>query len=269
MFKFFVAAMLLISSAHAEVLVINPANKASPSTVFAMSYKNAVQADWYQARDCEDAMTAFNSNKDAVLVYSSSVDFGARQKNMNCTIKSASANQVILIGTTHMSICRRTGSGADLGSNRTTMGIASQLASQAHERDFANNGLNVKFVPYGGSQDIIVALRAGDIDLGYVGSGMAKKQGDNLQCLYTTDPAASNYVGRKFKLLVSDFRIEHVILTNSTDSRILGRLRGAVNNKEFTDYLSNTDTATVWNVQAKDLNEVNKFVDNLYKNWKD
>lgn len=258
---------LWATAAHADVTVINSGNKASPASVLAMAYKNAVAGEWYQAKDCEDALRVFNATKNAVLIYNSSLDFAARNKNMNCTLQGVNVQQIIFTGHTYMDICRKPGSTADLNSNKTTLGMASMYAVARHEKNFNTAGANIKLVPYGGSQEIVTAVRAGDIDLGWIGSGMAKKQGSNLDCLYTTDPSAPNFLGKKLKLAIPDFKISYVLYTNTTDPNVLKKLRAAANNKEFSEFLESSDTVTNWNSKQKDLDEVNQYVRQMMTHW--
>jgi len=265
----FASLLLLATTAYAEPLIINPSNKASPATVVGMAYKNAVGGDWYQAKDCEDALNTFKNSKDAVLVYNSSIDFAARNKNINCSLQGVTAQQVIFVGYTYMNICRKPGSTIDLNTSKSTLGMASMYAVSKHEKNFNTAGANVKFVPYGGSQEIVTAVRAGDIDLGWIGSGIAKKQGANLDCLYSTDPMATNYIGKKFNLPIPNFQITYVVYTNSTNPAVLDQLRAAAKNKEFVDFLTTSDTITNWTAKQKDVDDVNQYVIKMYSNWAD
>lgn len=268
--KLLVAVLALSATvARAEVTVINSGNKASPASVLAMAYKNAVGGEWYQAKDCEDALRVFNSTKNAVLIYNSSLDFAARNKNMNCTLQGVTPQQIIFTGHTYMNVCRKPGSTVDMNSNKTTLGMASMYAVSKHEKNFNSAGANIKLIPYGGSQEIVTAVRAGDVDLGWIGTGMAKKQGSNLDCIYSTDPDSANFLGKKLKLAIPDFKIDYVLYSNTTDAEVFKKLRAAAGNKEFAEFLETSDTTTNWNPKQKDLDEVNQYVGKMYKNWAD
>lgn len=275
--SFITAVILTMGSAVAEPgsanlvepLVINPSNKASPATVVGQAYRSAVNGDWYQAKDCEDAITTFKNNKNAVLVYNSSIDFAARNKKINCSLEGVTPQQVLFIGYTYMNICRKPGSTVDFGQNKNTLGMASMYAVSKHESNFVKAGSNTKLVPYGGSAEIVTAVRAGDIDLGWIGSGIAKKQGANLDCIYSTDPAAGNFIGKKLNLPISNFQITYVVYTNSTDPTVLKNLRYASQSRDFTKFLSTSDTVANWNVKPKDLEEVNQYVNRMTSSWAD
>lgn len=275
--SFMTAMILTMGSALAEPgsanlvdpLVINPSNKASPATVVGQAYRSAVNGDWYQAKDCEDAIATFKNNKNAVLVYNSSIDFAARNKKINCSLDGVTPQQVLFIGYTYMNVCRKPGSSADFGKSKTTLGMASMYSVPKHENNFVSAGANTKLVPYGGSAEIVTAVRAGDIDLGWIGSGIAKKQGSNLDCIYSTDPAAGNFIGKKLNLPIPNFQITYVVYTNSTDPNVLKNLRYASQSRDFTKFLSTSDTIANWNVKQKDLEEVNQYVNRMTNNWAD
>ena len=268
--KFLAVSLALATGiANAEITVINSGNKASPASVLAMAYKNAASGEWYQAKDCEDALRVFNTTKNAVLIYNSSLDFAARNKNMNCTLQGVTPQQIIFTGHTYMNVCRKPGSAADMNNNKTTLGMASMYAVNRHEKNFNSAGANIKLIPYGGSQEIVTAVRAGDVDLGWIGTGMAKKQGSNLDCIYSTDPTAANFLGKKLKLAIPDFKIDYVLYTNATDPEILKKLRAVANNKEFAEFLETSDTTTNWNSKQRDLDEVNQYVKQMVTHWAD
>lgn len=275
--SFMTAMILTMGSAVAEPgsanlvepLIINPSNKASPATVVGQAYRSAVNGDWYQAKDCEDAIATFKNNKNAVLVYNSSIDFAARNKKINCSLADVKPQQVLFIGYTYVNICRKPGSAADFGQNKTTLGMASMYSVSKHENNFVSAGANTKLVPYGGSAEIVTAVRAGDVDLGWIGTGIAKKQGPNLDCIYSTDPTAGNFIGKKLNLPIPNFQITYVVYTNSTDPEVIKNLRYAAKSRDFTKFLSTSDTVANWNVKQKDLDEVNQYVNKMTVNWAD
>jgi hypothetical protein len=275
--SFMTAMILTMGSAVAEPgsanlvepLVINPSNKASPATVVGQAYRSAVNGDWYQARDCEDAIATFKNNKNAVLVYNSSIDFAARNKKINCSLSDVKPQQILFIGYTYVNICRKPGSTVDFGNNKATLGMASMYAVQKHENNFVNSGANTKLVPYPGSAEIVTAVRSGDVDLGWIGSGMAKKQGANLDCIYSTDPAAKNFIGKKLNLPIPNFQITYVVYTNATDPNVLKNLRYAAQSRDFNKFLETSDTVATWNIKQKDLDEVNQYVSKMQSNWAD
>lgn len=275
--SFLTAMILTMGSAVAEPgsanlvepLVINPSNKASPATVVGQAFRSAVNGDWYQAKDCQDAIATFNKSKNAVMVYNSSIDFAARNQKMNCSLAGIIPQQVLFIGYTYMNVCRKPGSSADFNSTKTTLGMASMYAVPKHENNFVSSGANTKLIPYGGSAEIVTAVRAGDVDLGWIGSGIAKKQGSNLDCVYSTDPSAKNFLGKKLNLPIANFQITYVVYTNTTDPEVYKTLRYAAQSRDFQKFLETSDTVANWNVKAKDIDDVYQYVNKMQSNWAD
>jgi hypothetical protein len=275
--SFITAVILTMGSAAAEPgsanlvepLVINPSNKASPATVVGQAYRSAVNGDWYQARDCEDAIATFNNTKNAVMIYNSSIDFAARNKKINCSLAGIVPAQVLFIGYTYMNVCRKPGSPVDFGKSKNTLGMASMYAVPKHENNFVTAGSSTKLIPYPGSAEIVSAVRAGDVDLGWIGSGMAKKQGANLDCIYSTDPAAKNFIGKRLNLPIPNFQITYVVYTNTTDLNVLKNLKYAAQSRDFNKFLETSDTVANWNIKHKDLDDVYQYVNKMQSNWAD
>lgn len=196
--------------------IINTSSKASPATTFSMAYKNATGSNWYQAANCEDGNRAFASTENAIMSYNSSIEFAARNKGLNCPLAGVKTEDVQFIGYTPVHLCRAKGSNADFNQvKNNTLGMASMYATKEHEARMNEAGANVTIVPYSGSKTVLAALRAGDIDLGWIGSGLAMKHASKMECMYSTDPAVDNYIGKKLpNLTVPDFRITFVLYGN-------------------------------------------------------
>lgn len=262
--KLLMLLTLFTTLAQAEVTIINPSNKASPATVFASAYKDALGgAKFYQSQTCEDAEKVYRNTKDAVMVYNSSIEFAALDKGLDCGLKTKSA---IYIGKQYMSLCTLKGSEKSLLDKNVTLGMPSMYSTRLHELDLKSAGLNVKLIPYGGSKDIIVALLNKDISAGYIASSMADKNKE-LSCPYQTNPDLPNYIGKSFKLKVPNFRVTYVVYTNSTDPVVIDKLKSAANNQDFDKFLNSTGTISNWKVTNKDLADVESYVDTLFYNW--
>lgn len=259
--------LLPISSFATDITVINHSNKGSPATVFGLAYKDAVNGRWYQAADCLDANRMFDSTPNSVMIYNSSIEFAARSKGLNCRLADARYRSVIYIGESYMSICRIPGTNHDLGPTLNTMGIASMYATKRNELNYREAGAEVKLIPYGGSKAVISGLRAGDITLGWIGSSLADTLGDQLQCLYSTDPTKANFLGSKFKLPLPDFRITTVIYTNVSDKQILNVLLQVQHNTQFRDFLTKSKIHNRWAPSEKDIQSVISYVDRLQQTF--
>lgn len=266
-------ALATTASAWAgDITVVNPSNKSSPSTVFAMGIKEALGSDFYQASTCEDALNTFKKTPNAVFIYNSSMEFGARNKGISCPLKGyATADNTVFVGQTPMWICRKPGTSHEFKKGANTLGMASMYATKRHEDNFRAAGAEVKIVPYGGSKDIVNAVRAGDITLGWIGSGLARKQVEAgaLDCPYSTDPQATNFLGNAVGVTIPDFSIGYVVFTNSRDPKVLQRLQTLQSNEKFQKYLESSLTTGTWKPTQKDLDAMTAKVDKMERVWAD
>ena len=268
-------AALTTTSAYAgdKLTIVSPSSKASPSTVFAMGIKKSVDANYYQGSNCEDATRAYQEKEDAVFIYNSSMEFGARNKGLNCPSLATTENTVF-VGGTPIWICRAVGSNADLVEGQTnTLGMASMYATKAHEARMREAGAgDLTIVPYSGSKTVVNALRAGDISLGWIGSGLAKKQvaKGNMECLYTTDPKADNYIGKALPgLKVPEFKIGYVVYTNTKNPELRARLEAVKDDPAFQAYMEKSLVDGTFDPTQADLDAMAAFVDKMTANWMD
>lgn len=272
LFLMFIAAFTLAACTQnsTDITIINPSHKTSPAAVFATSYRSAIPGtSYYQAADCEDAGRKYNNTKNAVFVYNSSMEFAGRNKGLDCNLEPLKNKTIVFVGQHYFKLCRRADTNFDFSSNRTTMGIASMLATQAHEDTWKAQGKNVKIIPYSGSKTVAKALLAGDIDIGFMGQGIAAKQGDKIECLYSTDPAADNYLAKTVPVAVPDFHISYVVYTNSKDPAVIKRLQKVQNVPQFKRYLDISMTIGTFNINEDSSQNALKYVQRLYKNWAD
>lgn len=256
---------------NSTITIVNPSNKSSPASVFAHAFEKAIEEDtkFYQASSCEDASKTFNKTKNAVMIYNSSVEFAARNKGLNCTLKGQQAKNVVFVGHSYIYICRLPNSTKQFGDEVVSLGMASMYAVPKHEKQFVNNGANVKLVPYGGSKDVLNALLAGDIDLGWLGSGLAKKQGNKIDCLYSTDPTDKNFIGNSVTKKIPDFRITYVVYTNTTSNKVIQKLRDVGKNEEFKKYMNSSLITGSWKVEQSNIDAVLSYVDLMENTWSD
>jgi len=242
--------------------IINTSSKASPATTFSMAYKKATGSDWYQSSNCEDGNVAFRNTDNSIMSYNSSIEFAARNKGLNCKLEGVKTDDVLFIGYTPVHLCRAKGSDVDFGqtSNRT-LGMASMYATKEHENRMNEAGANVTIVPYSGSKTVLIALRAGDLDLGWIGSGLAMKHSDKIDCMYSTDPSVGNYVGNKLPhLSVPDFRITFVLYGEGD--------KPSLDNEAFSKFLKSKNITEV-PVTDENVQGVIDYVDTMFENWSD
>lgn len=256
-----------------KITVINPSHKTSPAAVFATSFRDALGSSYYQSADCEDAGRKYRDTKNAVFIYNSSMEFAGRNKGLDCNLEPLTNKNIIFVGQHYFKLCRLPGTNVNLEPGQQNrelkMGIASMLATQAHEDTWKEKGVNVKIVPYSGSKTVARALLAGDIDIGFMGQGIAAKQGNKIECLYSTNPEADNYLAKTADVAVPDFHISYVVYTNAMDSEVLKRLKRVKGSKTFETYLERSMTTGTFDVSQESAKAALEYVQRLYRNWAD
>jgi hypothetical protein len=274
---YFIMSKLLLMSAvvHAsDITIINVGNRQSPTAVFGLAFKNAIpgESQWVQANNCRDAQKTFNNTKNAVMIYSSSVDFRERANGDRCNQAPLTVQNTLLISSLHVKICRKPNSQKKLTDPGSRLGIASVIATKKHEKEWNTNGFTVKFVPYGGSTGVVQAVINGEIDWGWIGestSSQFEKQG-TLDCPYSTDPKSPGFLGKHMpQLTLPDFEIVTAVYTNSTDPTTLAQLQKAIKNPEFQNWLINSQNPSITDITVKDVEKVNRYVDRMVNSWGD
>jgi len=266
-----IAALMMSVSFSAvasdKITVINPASQASPNAVVTRAYSDAAGGTVYQSANCEDAENKYKKTKNAVMIYDSSIEFAARNKSLACGLNLAPKKNVIWTGQTYFKICRLPGTAGSLEKSNTqyTMGTASMIATKGHQKTLNDKGVNTKIVAFSGSKTVLRALLAGDIDLGFMGSGIADSAGDKIECLYYTDPAASNFLAKTADIEIPNFKIAYAIYTNSTDPKVIARLKAVANDKGWNRFLVKSNTTGTFDKASEP--EVQSFVDRLSKFW--
>lgn len=236
-----VVSLFLISSAEA-VTIVNHSNKASPGTVLAKSFEKALgnsSATFYQAGNCEEAEKKFQSTKDAIMIYNVDVAIAAMGKQLNCPLP-AKAAKTVFIGKSYLDICTNAKKPKTLTEART-MGGASVILSKGLVADINRQpGVKIKGIPYGGSKDVLAAIVAGDIDVGYVGHGVNRQSVENgdVVCPIQGNPIDKNYIGKRLNMQIPDFPIIKIIYTNSENKQLIEQMRRAVYSNEFRAYLT-------------------------------
>ena len=276
-----VGLSLVASGAMAKetITVVNPSNKASPATVFAKSYEQALRqqneynVEFYQASSCADADRVYKSTKNAVMVFNADVGIASRAKGVSCNF-DATANNTTLITKSYLKFCRKPGSTKAFGVEKTTVGIASVILSKGLFDDLNGGTRNLVGVPYSGSKTVLAAVLAGDIDYGIIGAGVVngpEKEG-KIECLYDYDPSAKNFIGTELKgMKVPTLPIIQMIHHNSNDAGVAKAVANAGKNEEFLKGIAFngfSDTKNS-NITDSDVTTVGKHIVNVYEYyWK-
>jgi len=259
----------------ADLTVVNPSNKSSPSTVLAQVFQEAVpNSEFYQSQTCEDAIKKLESTPNSAIVYNANVGIAATKKGLKCDFNTATKDNTVFIGESFYQLCTSAKSPKTFEGKRVTFGAASVALSPGLIDDYNKaNNLNLVAVPYGGTKDVIAAIINGDVDIGMVGSAMADKsiKTGNITCMHSTDPTAENFIGKKYKLIIPGLRIKEMIYVNSSDPKVIETFRAATQSESFK---KQAEAAGLKNIKTskfadKDLTDFRVWMDfNLNAYWK-
>lgn len=275
-----VLAMSLTAQARETITVINPSNKASPATVFAKSYEEALRkndkydVEFYQASSCADADAKYAKTKNAVMVYNADVAIAAKNKGVSCDFRATAVNTT-LITKSYLKFCRKSGSTASFGEGQrsTKVGIASVILSPGLFTDLNQGKRNLVGVPYSGSKTVLAAVLAGDIEYGIIGAGVVndpEKRGE-IECVYDYDPRAVNFIGNAIPgLKVPTLPIIQMIHTNGP-SDVRSVVESAGQDQQFLKSIEKngfSDTKSSL-ITAQDVRRVSDHVERVYDHyWK-
>lgn len=276
---FLISLMASVAATAADYTVVNHSNKASPATVFAQGFNNAVgkkiKSDFYQAENCDEARQKFDKTPKSIMVYNADVGIAAMSKNLNCAMpKTIKADQLVFSGSSYFKICTNKKSPKDIKADKVTLGMASVVLSKGIIADYNSNGFKITGVPFGGSKDVLAAVINGDVDFGFLASSIAQPAIDSEQisCIYSTDPRESNFVGKTLKLKIADFKLWSLIYTNETDKKAIKEMReAAAKDPDFSAYLAKNSMTSnkTEGFAKKDIEDFNKWIKFNYETyWK-
>jgi hypothetical protein len=267
-----------LAQARETITVINPSNKASPATVFAKSYEEALRKngtydiEFYQASSCADADAKYKNTKNAVMVYNADVAIAAKNKGVSCEFGAAAANTT-LITKSYLKFCRKPGSTKGFGDERTTVGIASVILSDGLFEDLNGGKRKLVGVPYSGSKTVLAAVLAGDIDYGIIGAGVVNEpeKRSEIECVYDYDPRSPKFIGATLKdMKVPTLPIIQMIHTNGNND-VKRAVEAAGQDSTFIESIEKNGFADTKskNITSQDVDSVRSHVDNVYNHyWK-
>ena len=250
-----------ITQQNDKIVVVSMSNPASPASVFGQSIRSVLNGEWYQSANCTEAQQKVRTTPNSLMVYNSSIAFAALNKKLDDCQIPAEAKEV-LRATTNFYVCRLPDQTKALDSGDVRLGMASMYAVKKHEQQF-----NLNIVPYSGSKTVLQALLAGDIEWGWMGKGLARKQGNKIVCPYTTDATESSktFLGDAIPtLVIPDHRIEIVVYSLNADTQSIA-IESLHDNEEL-KLFANSNSYRI-DQSLSNINEVNSFVARMYNTW--
>lgn len=254
-----------------EITVISSSSRNSPITTMAIVIKdNLPNSKFYQADSCIDGINKFNSTPNSILTFGPNTAFAGVAKNQPCKPIINDKN-VAFYAEQFFKVCTKKGSGKKLLTQKATFGIPSVMLPIAIINDInAQNGTTLKALPFSGSNDILLQIISGDLDLGLIGKSAAQKQESvgAIECVASTSPTDSDFIGKQLKMKIPDLRIPVVVLKNSINEPTdLEKVTRALESEGFVNFLNQGDFISRTTVSNRILLEkINGWIDRYIKN---
>jgi hypothetical protein len=264
-------ACLPLVSVAAETLVINPQAKTSPVATLAMTVqKNIPGSAYHQGESCQAAVAKYESTNNSLLVYGTNLAITGLRKNKPCDT-SIRANNILFYGEQYYQICTKKGSGKNFRSANATFGMASVQPVDAIVADInAQNATTLRPVPFAGSKDVLLQIMSGDLDLGLIGTSTAASQEKlgTIECIASTDPKSSKFLGSALKMKQPDIRIQTLILHNIKDSKALSLVQQGIISNDVKTLLNKGEYANVTYQGSEELvKNVNAYIQRSHSNY--
>ena len=254
--KLLLSFLLVPAMAHAEITVVNPQARSSPTTVMAMSYQKSVpDSSFYQAENCQDGVKKFEGTPNSTIVYGTNLEITALRRGQSCLPKITKDN-ILFYGEQFYQICTKKGSNKTFRSPKATYGMASVQPVNEIVADInAQNGTSLVGLPFAGSRDVLLQVLSGDLDLGLIGTSVAAKheRAGDITCIASTDPRDKDFVGQQLKMKMPDIRIQTLIVHNIQDSKLVDKARRGLAETGFLGILKEGDFSNVKTQPSQEL----------------
>ncbi len=278
-----------VAAAEDSILVINGA---SSSNTLAKNYQQNVEnSTFYQSSSCQDALQKFSSTPNSVLIQTADAVTSARRANTGCSTDGLTKDSLIASTYSYYNFCTAGADPTDIkGQSRISLfgkkiiGMPASILTPNTIKDFINSGVEVKGVPYANSSAATAALINGSRDVRWVGSsssnldfgllgvgatksGIASKQ---LNCAYTTDPTAKNYIGKAFpQMTLPDWKEYVVIYINKLDPELRERALVGASTSTFAEFLKGQSYSALKTGKSieEDINGWNNWLTKIQDHW--
>ena len=242
--------------------------------IFAQSYgKNlqGVDSKFVSLKDCDLAMKEIETSDNVVYLLASTNTITAMKHNIECAPKFK-PEDILVTTVTYFDYCQKTGNKLNLFKDRINIGAASIVPMDGMVKDLnAQNSTRWVSVGYPASQLVAAAVLNGDIDLGFLTHSVAAPiiANKQLDCQYTTNPKAPNYMAKSFRQVSSDFEMDYILAVKSKDPKVRKAAIDAVQSAGFQEWLktSGFDVYKTANFDQKDVDHWNAMNNNTFDNF--
>lgn len=235
-----------------------------PAVAFAQAYaKNLkVPTEFVSMKDCASALKAIDESDNVVYLISSTNTVTSTRRGVECVPKFKPEDMVYYTDN-YFNYCRKPDNKKNFLRDRITMGHASVIPMMGIANDLnIQNGTSIVSVPFQSTPQVLTGIINGDVDWGMAivsvsESMIASKQ---IECPYTTDPRAANFIGRQLRGTSPDFTLSYIMAIKTKDPAIRAEATRAAQSKEFGEFLTagkfvNVKTS---NFEQKDIDKFNQ-----------
>jgi hypothetical protein len=250
-----------------NVKIINIGAATSPTAMYANAYSKNLEIPntFIPAKSCKDAM-AIAEKESSVLLIPNDIYLQARRLGQECSPKLNPKN-IIAMSDAYFEVCRKAGSTKTLKTPGVTVGRASVHPIKEWETDFnKRNNTTVKGVGFSGSKTVLSAVLNGDADWGVIAREIAEpalKDG-RIECPYNTEAASPRSLHRYFNMINDEYVLKYMLITTTTDPKILESLKAAANHPKFLEYLKESKHTNIFtNPTSVEIESYLKSVEQL------
>ena len=244
-----------------------------PSVVHAQNFAKQLKTPYtfISQKDCAASMDYLKANTDVVYLLASTNAMTQKKHGVDCTPKFEPTD-LVYVADNYFHLCRKPGSKKDIMRERFTIAGASVLPLMGIANDYnIQNGMSMIAVPVQSSDQVITSILNEDVDYGMIITTAADPQvaSGKLECPYTTNPKAENYVGKKFRLAMPDYKIRWLMAIKSSDPAVRSEITRAAQSKDYTDSLTKLGYVNIrnTNLDQSDIDRWNTWIDDNLKTY--
>jgi hypothetical protein len=244
-----------------------------PSVIHAQAFGKhfSEPTTFVSMKDCQAGLDYINKNTDIIYLLASTNAATSKKHNIDCQPKITPAD-IVYTSNQYFNLCRRPDNKKNILRDRFTIGAASVVPMMGIANDYnLQNGMSMIAVPLQSSTQVVTSVMNGDVDWGFIVQAIADPHvaAGKLECPYSTNPKADNYVGRKFQLAIPDYKLKWLMVAKTSDPTVKAAAAKAVLSKEHQEWLDQNrfDNIKTSGFEQTDLDKWNSDLDNVIKNY--
>jgi hypothetical protein len=178
-----------------------------------------------------------------------------------------SSDDILLTANTYNLYCRKFTNNKNLLRDKIKFGYTSILPVQSIIDELnSKHGASITGIPQPNSAQTAISILNNDIDYGLIMPQVAKPLVENkqLECIYSTNPRLSNYIGNTINLAMADFSTPWVLLSKTDNNSVKDTMRNAVQSKDFIMWLNSAQAANI-KTRSFTQKDVDIYINEVYR----